>query len=44
MSYLVQMDVNKEDSTIPLINNLEIIGVFKDEDEEEGVSVIDFIR
>jgi len=38
------MDVNKGDSTIPFINNLEIIGVFKDEDKEEGVSIIDFIN
>jgi len=38
------MDVNKEGSTIPLINNLEIIEVFKDEDKEKEVSVIDFIR
>jgi len=38
------MDVNKEGSTTPFINNLEIIKVFKDEDEEEEVSVIDFIN
>jgi len=38
------MDTNKEGSTIPLINNLEIIEVFKDEDEEEEVSIIDLIR
>jgi len=38
------MDANKEGSTIPLINNLEIIEVFEDKDEEEKVSVIDFIR
>jgi len=38
------MDVNKEGSTIPLINNLEIIKVFKDEDKEKEVSIIDFIR
>jgi len=38
------MDVNKEGSTIPLINNLEIIEVFKDKDKEEEVSIIDFIR
>jgi len=38
------MDVNKEDSTTPLINNLEIIKVFKDEDKEEEVSVTDLIR
>jgi len=44
MSYLAQTDANKEGSTIPLINNLEITEVFKDKDKEEGVSVIDFIR
>jgi len=44
MSYLAQMDTNKESSTTPLINNLEIIEIFKDEDKEEEVSVIDLIR
>jgi len=44
MSYLAQIDVNKEGSTTPLIDNLEIIKVFKDKDEEEEVSVIDLIR
>jgi len=44
MSYLVQTDANKEGSTAPLINNLEIIRVFKDKDKEEEVSVIDLIR
>jgi len=38
------MDANKEDSTVLFINNLEIIEVFKDEGEEEEVSVIDFIN
>jgi len=38
------MDANKEGSTVPFINNLEIIEVFKDEDKEEEVSVIDFIN
>jgi len=38
------MDANKEGSTAPLINNLEIIEVFKDKDEEEEISVTDFIR
>jgi len=38
------MDVNKEDGTVPLINNLEIIEIFRDEDKEEEVSVIDFIN
>jgi len=44
MSYLAQADVNKEGSTAPLINNLEIIEVFKDEDKEEEVSVTDLIK
>jgi len=44
MSYLAQMDLNKEGSIAPLINNLEITKVFKDEDKEEEVSVIDLIR
>jgi len=38
------MDANKEGSTTPLINNLEIIEVFKDEDKEEKASVIDLIK
>jgi len=38
------MNVNKEDSTAPFINNLKIIEVFKDKDKEEGTSVIDFIN
>ena len=38
------MDVNKEKSTIPFINNLEIIKIFKDKDREEKASVIDFIN
>jgi len=38
------MDANKEDGTIPFINNLEIIKIFKDKDEEEEVSVIDLIN
>jgi len=40
----VQTNVNKEGNTAPLIDNLEIIEVFKDEDKEEEVSVMDFIR
>jgi len=44
ISHLAQIDTNKEGSTTPLINNLEIIEVFKDKDEEEEASVIDFIR
>jgi len=38
------MDVNKEGSTALLIDNLEIIKVFKDEDKEEEASVMDFIK
>jgi len=38
------MDVNKEDSTAPFINNLEIIEIFKDKDKEEEVSITDFIK
>jgi len=38
------MDANKEDSTAPFINNLEMTEVFKDEDKEEEVSVTDLIN
>jgi len=38
------MNANKEGNTVPLINNLEIIEVFKDEDKEEEVSVTDLIK
>jgi len=38
------MNLNKEGSTAPLINNLEIIEVFKDKDKEKEVNVIDFIN
>jgi len=38
------MDANKEDSTAPFINNLEIIEVFKDKDKEKGASVMDLIN
>jgi len=38
------MDLNKGDSTIPLIDNLEIIKIFKDEDEGEEASIIDLIK
>jgi len=41
---LAQTDANKKGSTVPLINNLEITGIFKDEDEEEEASVMDFIK
>jgi len=40
----MQINANKEGSTAPLIDNLEIIEVFKDEDREEGVSVTDLIN
>jgi len=38
------MDANKEGSITLLINNLEITEVFKDEDKEKEVSVMDLIR
>jgi len=38
------MDANKEGSTAPFIDNLEITEVFRDEDKEEEASVIDFIN
>jgi len=38
------MDANKEGNTVPFINNLEIIEIFRDEDKEEKVSVMDFIN
>jgi len=44
MSYLVWTDANKKGSTVSLIDNLEIIKVFRDEDKEEEASVMDLIR
>ena len=38
------MNKDKEEDTTPFINNLEIIEVFKDEDKEKEVSIIDFIN
>jgi len=38
------MDANKEGSTASLIDNLKITEVFKDEDEEEEVSIMDLIN
>jgi len=38
------MNANKEDSTAPFINNLEIVEVFRDEDKEKRASIIDFIN
>ena len=38
------MNLNKEGSTASLINNLEIIEVFKDKDKKEEISVTDFIN
>jgi len=40
----MQIDVNKEGSTVPFIDNLEIIEVFKDKGKEEEVSIIDLIK
>jgi len=44
ISHLAQINVNKEDSTIPFINSLEIIKVFRDEDKKEEASITDFIN
>jgi len=44
ISYLMQIDLNKEGSTIPLIDNLEIIEIFKDKDGKEEVSITDLIN
>jgi len=44
ISYLAQTDVNKEGSTAPFIDNLEMTEVFEDEGEEEEVSVMDLIK
>jgi len=41
---LAQINANKEGSTAPFIDNLEITEVFEDEDKEEEVSVTDFIK
>ena len=38
------MNKDKEGSTVPFINNLEITEIFKDKGEEEEVSVTDFIN
>jgi len=38
------VDVNEKGSTASFIDNLEIIKVFKDKDEKEGASVMDFIN
>ena len=38
------MNENKEGSTAPLIDDLEIIELFKDEVKEEEASVMDFIN
>jgi len=44
MSYLAQTNTNKEGNTVPLIDNLEIIEIFKDKNKEEEASVIDLIK
>jgi len=38
------MDANKKDGTVPFINNLEIIKVFKDKDKKKEASVMDLIN
>jgi len=44
ISHLTQMSLNKEGSTIPLINNLKIIEIFKDKGKEEEAGVTDLIN
>ena len=38
------MNVNKESNTIPFINNLEIIEIFKDKNKKKEASVTDLIN
>jgi len=40
----VAIGVNKKGNTIPLINNLKIIDIFKDKNREEEVSIINLIN
>ena len=40
----MQMDANKKGSTIPFINNLEIIKVFKNKNKKKEASITDFIN
>jgi len=44
ISHLAQIDSNKEGGTAPLIDNLEITEVFKDENKEEKASIINLIN
>jgi len=44
ISHLAQINANKKESTTPLVSNLEMQRIFKDEDREEEVNVTDFIR
>jgi len=44
ISYLAQIDANKEGGTAPVINNLEIIEIFKDKVKEKEASVMDLIN
>ena len=43
MSYLATISANEEENTVPLINNLEMQEIFKDEGGEEEASVMDLI-
>ena len=42
MSYLVQINKDEEGGTAPLIDDLEMAEIFKDEVEKEEASVMDF--
>ena len=44
MSYLIQINANKEGNTAPLINNLEITEIFKGKNKEEKASITDLIN
>jgi len=38
------MNEDKEEGTVPFIDDLEIVGIIKDEVKEEEISVTDFIN
>ena len=40
---IISININQTNQTdiIPLVDNLEILGIFKDEDKEEGDSITD---
>jgi len=44
INHLAQINSNKKGGTAPLIDNLEMMEVFKDKDEEEEASITDLIN